>query len=127
MLIRPERLAALVGPVLIAIAITENPYVNPHLYDSQIPPVVYLNGTLIFIAGLSIIRVHNLWRANWTILLTGVGWLAALVGLVRMTFPSEHVAKVSPNSLPVIVVELLIFALGVFLTYKGYRVNSDRE
>jgi len=31
---------------------SEFPLVQPHLYDAQIPPVVYLSGTLMFVAGL---------------------------------------------------------------------------
>lgn len=47
-------IAGLVGPALVALGLTENPYVNPHLYDAQIPPVVYLSGTLLFIASVSL-------------------------------------------------------------------------
>jgi len=30
----------------------------------------YLSGTLMFVAGLAIIRVHNVWTRNWTVLVT---------------------------------------------------------
>jgi len=35
-----------------------------HLYDAQIPPVVYLSGVLMFVAGLAIVRVHNRWARD---------------------------------------------------------------
>ena len=41
-----RRIAGLVGPALAAMLISEFPLVQPHLYDPQIPPVVYLSGSL---------------------------------------------------------------------------------
>lgn len=64
-----KRIAALVVPVLIALMLTENPYVNPGLDDAQTPPVVYLNGTLLFVAGLAVIRAHNRRALGWPIVI----------------------------------------------------------
>jgi hypothetical protein len=56
-----KRIAGLVGPTLVAMIVSEFPLVQPHLYDAQIPPVVYLSGVLVFVGGLAIIRAHNHW------------------------------------------------------------------
>ncbi len=37
-----KQIAGLVGPAIIAMVMSEFPLVQPHLYDAQIPPVVYL-------------------------------------------------------------------------------------
>ena len=55
-----KQIAGLLGPTLVAMLVSEFPLVQPHLYDSQIPPVVYLSGVLMFVAGLAVVRVHNL-------------------------------------------------------------------
>lgn len=47
-----RQIAGLLGPVLSAVLISESPLVQPHLYDAQIPPVVYLSGTLFLCSGL---------------------------------------------------------------------------
>ncbi len=52
---------ALLGPTIIAMIAAEFPLVQPHLYDAQIPPVVYLSGTLMFVGGLATVRAHNQW------------------------------------------------------------------
>jgi hypothetical protein len=44
-----KRLAGLVGPTIVAMLIAEFPLVKPHLYDAQIPPVVYL---ILLVGGL---------------------------------------------------------------------------
>jgi hypothetical protein len=46
-----KRIAGLVGPTLVAMLVSEFPLVQPHLYDAQIPPVVYLSGVLCSSAG----------------------------------------------------------------------------
>ena len=48
-----KRIAGLVGPTIVAMIVSEYPLVQPHLYDAQIPPVVYLSGVLMFVAGLA--------------------------------------------------------------------------
>src|SRR5512146_1129330 len=79
-----KRIAGLVGPTLVAMLVSEFPLVQPHLYDAQIPPVVYLSGVLMFVGGLAIVRAHNHFTTDWTLLVTLSGWLALCLGLVRM-------------------------------------------
>src|SRR5262245_29330612 len=86
---RSRRIAGLVGPTLIALILSENRFVSPHLYDQQIPPLVYLSGTLFFVAGLAIAAVHNVWTRSWPILVTLTGWFGILLGLYRM-FAAEY-------------------------------------
>lgn len=65
-----KRIAGLVGPTIVAMIVSEFPLVQPHLYDAQIPPVVYLPGVLMFVAGLAIVRAHNHWVLDSTGLVT---------------------------------------------------------
>ena len=69
-----KRVAGLVGPTIVAMIVSEFPLVQPHLYPMPIPPVVYLSGVLMFVAGLAIARVHNRWAFDWTVLVTLSGW-----------------------------------------------------
>ena len=115
-----RRIAGIVGPVLIALMLTENPFVNPRLYDDQIAPVVYLSGTLLFIAGLFTIRAHNRWSLGWPLLITLLGWGAAALGLVRMAFPHAYLETETADGAVVVATELVLLAVGVFLTIKGY-------
>ncbi len=115
-----KRIAGLVGPVLVAIILTENPFVNPNLYDEQIPPVVYLSGTLLFVAGLAVVRAHNRWSMGWPVLITLVGWLAMALGLIRMTFPHAYRANTTDQTGIILWFELALLSLGLFLTFKGY-------
>ena len=116
-----KRIGGLVGPTLAAMLISEFPLVQPHLYDAQIPPVVYLSGTLMFIAGLAIVRAHNRWARNWTVLVTLSGWLFLILGLFRMFAAGLYQRGSAHTSTTVFMVLegiLLVFAL--IMTYRAY-------
>ena len=116
-----KQIAGLVGPVLVAMMVSEFPLVQPHLYDAQIPPVVYLSGVLMFTAGLAIVRAHNRWVRNWTVLVTLAGWLALSLGLFRMFAASLYRQSAANTSTTVfMVLEAILLVLGLIMTFKAY-------
>jgi hypothetical protein len=116
-----KQIAGLVGPTIVAMVVSEFPLVQPHLYDAQIPPVVYLSGVLMFVGGLAIVRAHNHWVCDWTILVTLSGWFFLILGLFRMFAASLYqrgAANTSTNTFMILEGALLIVAL--FISYKAY-------
>jgi len=101
--------------------------INEHIWVSNPASVIYLNGTLLFVAGFSIIRTHNTWR-GWPAMITLVSWFFMLLGLFRMFAPDiflQGVQKTSP--LIRIVPPVLLSIIGIYLTFKGYsREKSAR-
>jgi hypothetical protein len=116
---KSKSMAAIVGPSLIAIVLSELKVWNPSLYNTQIVPLVYLSGVLLFVAGISIVRSHNIWVPGWQVILTIVGWSGIVLGLIRMFFPQLYKAQFK-NDRSTLVVELLLILLGVILTIKAY-------
>ncbi len=116
-----RRIAALVGPTLVAAVASEFPLVQPHLYDAQTPPVVYLSGVLMFVAGLATVRVHNLWRRDWTVLVTLSGWVLLAFGLFRM-FAAESYRQRSAKTSPAafMVLEGILLVAGLVMSFKAY-------
>lgn len=116
-----KRIAGLLGPTLIALSITEamNLDIWTTVAGPAFAPVVYLNGTLLFIAGLAIVRAHNRWTGGWPVLVTLVGWFTLILGLIRMIAPaSAQRAGENPTALYALLIVLL--AIGIFLTFKAY-------
>jgi hypothetical protein len=109
-------IARIVGPSLIALAGTEA--INMGIYAAQIAPVVYLNGTLTFVAGIAILQAHPVWKWDWRLLVTLSGLMLTAVGLFRMIWPEAHQASEGPAINGVFA--LLILA-GAILTFQGYR------
>ena len=122
-----RQIAGLVGPTLVGLILSENQFVNPHLYDRQIPPVVYLSGTLFLIAGLSIVRGHNRWTRGWPVVVTIVGWFAILLGLLRMFAPAAYSRGAQANGGAFLIGELALLAIGVFLSFKAYTGKAGTQ
>lgn len=120
-----KRIGGLLGPTLMVMVASEFPLIQPHLYDEQIPPVVYLSGVLIFVAGLAIVRWHNRWQRDWTLLITLCGWFLLALGLFRM-FAAGIYRQASGNtsSLFFMIVESILFTIGSLITWKAYTRDA---
>jgi predicted phage tail protein len=116
-----KRIAGLVGPTLMALSASEA--LNYRIWQDNLAPVTYLDGTLLFVGGLSIVRVHNRWRGGWPVLMTLAGWSALLLGLGRMFAPE---ARQPGRNAAVNGVLAAMFASGVVLTFQAYRPAADR-
>src|SRR5262249_36024281 len=72
-------LARLLGPLLLAVG--AGILINPKPFHTMASEVVrsmtlvYLFGLFDFAAGLAIVLTHNVWAANWRVLITILGWL----------------------------------------------------
>jgi hypothetical protein len=44
----------------------------------------------VLVAGLSMVRVHNVWVADWRIIITLAGWFSVFGGVVRMLMPDKE-------------------------------------
>jgi len=110
-------IAGLLGPSLMALSASEA--ANIDVWASDTPAGVYFNGTVLFVAGLAIVRAHNVWTRDWTIMVTSIGWGALMIGLFRMFTPEFHLKEAQHFSG---LVELTFpFMMGAFLTYHAYR------
>lgn len=128
-----KRLAGLLGPVLIALSVSEA--LNLRHLRAEIGPntvhVVYLNGTLLFLAGLSIVRAHNDWTRGWPVLVTLTGWMSMLLGLIRMFAPLSgaefglNVQRPEQSLFVIYAVLLMLLTIGIVLTFRGYSLGAS--
>lgn len=116
---KSKSIARLVGPTLIVMVFSEMRVWNPTLYDTQIVPLVYLNGVLLFIAGLVIVTRHNIWIYGWETLVTIIGYAVIMLGLLRMLFPQTQKAEFKNDNF-ILIVEIILIFVGIFLTFKAY-------
>lgn len=106
--------------------VSEFPLVQPHLYDARIPPLVYLSGVWLLVAGLAIVRAHNRSAHDWTVLVTLSGWFGVVPGLFRMSAAGLYQRSAADTSTTMFVVlEGVLFVCGLIMTFKAYRRDSD--
>ncbi len=118
-MVKSKSIAKIVGPTLIVMVFSEMRFWNPTLYDTQIVPLIYLNGMILFVSGLAIISNHNVWVYGWQTIVTIIGYVCMLIGLLRMLFPEiQKTAFKNDNS--IMIIEVVLILIGMFLTLKAY-------
>ena len=87
---------------------------------------MYLSGVLMFVAGMAVVRAHNLWVRNWTILVTLTGWFSLGLGLVRMFAASQYKqAAQRTSSVTFMVLEACLLVVALVITYKSYTGGTE--
>lgn len=87
------------------------------------PALIFLSGLLTLPAGIAIVLVHNVWVANWPVLITIVGWLALLTGVVRTVAPQQVASRgktISANWNSPYIAGAAWLAVGAVLCFFGY-------
>ena len=89
-------LARLIGPVMLVIGLAV--FANPRGFRDMAEEfmasraLMFLSGLIIMPIGLAIVLTHNVWTADWRVLITLLGWLTAIGGAVRLCAP-EYVMQ----------------------------------
>ena len=87
---------------------------------------VFYGGVFALVIGVVIILTHNVWVANWTVIITIIGWLAFIKGIWIIVFPNTvskfmQAYQKNQNLLMVHGIAALIF--GAVLTFLGFFVG----
>ena len=77
-------------------------------------------------AGLAIVRAPNRWTGGWPVLVTLMGWLALLGGLIRMIAPVSAQQQTGQHTSAVYTLLIVLLAIGIFLTFKAYGREDSK-
>lgn len=89
--------------------------------------LTYLAGFVTVLIGLLIVNYHNVWGKNWTVLITCLGWLALLKGILLIVCP-QFVHSLSERMFTDWGLKIFPYAelgLGLLFAYFGF-LSSDR-
>jgi hypothetical protein len=119
-------LAKLSGPIFLTIGI--GMLVNGAFYRDLITEalashvLIYLSGVLSLLAGLAIVITHNRWSGGWPVIITVLGWLMVIGGVIRIVVPqvAQVAGTIYAGRAAIVVVAILCVALGSFLSFKGF-------
>ena len=84
---------------------------------------VYFMGVFALFIGLVLVSVHNLWVADWRVLLTIIAWGALVKGFIIVIAPELAVnwpKKLSKKSNSYIIKAVGAIIIGIFLMYQGF-------
>ena len=123
-------IAGFMGPVLAAMGVAL--LINRGLFPAMIGQIadsyalIFLSGILSLLAGIAIVRVHNVW-SGWPVIVTIFGWLAIAGGLGRMWIPQQAAPialSFGNNPAALLAAGAVLLALGAFLSYKAYGSDT---
>ena len=133
---RSALLAKLIGPLFLAVGL--GVLLNQKTYWDMIDVIrhpspignmlIYLSGLLSMLGGLAVVNAHPSWTRDWRVVITIIGWLMLVGGIVRIVLP-DITLKVgstlygSPTTLPIVAVISLL--IGCFLSFKGYWTGTS--
>ena len=111
-------LAKLLGPycIIVAVGILFNLKTYQKVMEDfcKNSALIYLGGVIALLFGLLVVLFHNVWVANWAVIITGA-WLIILPNTVA------KLTEVYQKKVALLVVHLfIVVAIGIFLTVKGY-------
>ena len=76
---------------------------------------------ILLVVGLLIVIYHNLWLANWVIMITLIGWLFIIKALVLLLFPGTTALfnRLSEQGLKTAIVTagVIMTAVGTLISY----------
>ena len=84
-------LARLIGPVMLTVGLAA--FFNQRAFRDMAeeflasPALLFLSGLLVMPMGLAIVLVHNIWTADWRVLITLFGWVNTIGGALRLLAP----------------------------------------
>ena len=125
-----KTIAGLMGPTLLAIGVAM--LINARHFPEMAkqigndPGLIFVSGILLLVAGLAIVRVHNFWTGGWRVMVTVLGWLAVISGILRMFLPfwaASIASTLGQSSTPAIIGALVPLLIGSFLSYKAFSTD----
>jgi len=120
-------LARLIGPVLVVLGVSMladtrgyREMADEFLHSRAL---IYISGLFALIAGLAIVLSHNVWTADWRVLITLLGWLGIIGGLVRILLPQQVIAIgnwMFARHATITAHAVAVVVLGAWLSFVGY-------
>ena len=86
-------------------------------------PFIFASGAFALIVGLLLVVSHNIWEADWKVIITIIGWLVLIKGIVRLLFPeyaSRMMVNFVQNTTAYYITDVIILILGIYLSYVGF-------
>ena len=85
--------------------------------------LVFYGGALALVIGIMIVLIHNIWAANWTVIITIIGWAALIKGVWLIVFPNsvhKFMQAYQKNEKLLVVHSTAALVFGIVLIYFGF-------
>ncbi|HRN85336.1 MAG TPA: hypothetical protein PK857_10985, partial [Hyphomicrobium sp.] len=110
----------------IGILISPNAYLAMAGGMMNDAPLMYLATIMGLIGGLALLQAHNIWVADWRVVITILAWLTVIESAVWLLFPSAMRRLWAPLlSEPLLLVSAaIVLVAAAILCFFGYIANT---
>jgi hypothetical protein len=78
--------------LIVGITVFNKSYFNAVMTDlANNKGLLWVTGLITFVLGMVIVALHNVWSADWRVLVTLLGWLTVIKGAVIVLLPSRMI------------------------------------
>lgn len=77
-------------------------------------------GMIAFAAGFFMVHVHNIWVKDWQVLVTIIGWIALIKGLMLFIMPETMLKISKPMMKKMDKLGFLVVLMGLVFAYFGF-------
>jgi uncharacterized protein YjeT (DUF2065 family) len=118
---------------LVYIAVGIGILINPGFYKKMLEDfienasVLYLGGITALVVGYLILAFHNTWTKDLSVIITIVGWLALIKGIVILIQPKIMIAlsKAMAKKASILKIEAIaVIILGLAFSFLGFCPKS---
>lgn len=108
----------------LAIMVRYKAFLKIEQEASQNRLVTHLSGFSILIIGLLMVVSHSLWVFGWRLVITLLGWIITIKGVLRIFSPELAMILIAKkqNNRFFILGEIVFFFVGAYLLYYGFVV-----
>ena len=85
--------------------------------------LVFYGGLLALVIGVIIILTHNVWVANWIVIITIIGWAGFIKGIWMIVFPNtvfKFMQAYQKNKNLLMIHSIVALIFGAVLTFFGF-------
>ena len=85
--------------------------------------LMFYKRVLIFIFGAYVVLKHNIWEADWTLIITAIGWTCFIKGAILIMHPSgfcKHTHTPQSRQRIMLIYATVMCILGGILTFFGF-------
>lgn len=115
--------------IAVGIGILINPDFYKKLFEDFIEhaSVMYLGGIMALAIGYLILAFHNTWTKDFSVIITIVGWLALIKGIVILIRPKIIIAlskAIAKNESVLKIEAIVVIILGLAFSFLGFYPKS---